>query len=413
MRLKAISDWHSVFNVRDYGAKGDGVTDDTVAFQSTITAAGTGGTIAVPPGSYLISSSLSPRPGQRIIGGGYSSVGTVLRPNGLSGALFVLDPGTLTSGCAENVFQDFRVVSQGGVGLTRIISCIPHATYLISHLLCRDLFIDTTNRSCSDSGIYLENVIGGVLENIIFDGNCADAHVEMGCADTTHSVGCHAIRLASVYSGNNNTATPYGLKVVGKTVSPYNVHENIHLSQCTFQNHTTAGVYAKLCRSLTMSNPYFENNARAVILGEGTPSLHYMHGAVITGAMVYSSNPAHKGIHLAAIEGASISDINFLLANDNWIEIDKSGGVVVHQVARGSTALPVRDHVKYSSTAYLSTGLMILDGGIIDDSGAVTEAPSITMMDTTLGTSVARRHWRMALNGSGAWVATQWTPGAA
>ena len=50
-----------VFNVSDYGATGDGVTDDTAAIQATITACGAagGGTVYVPAGVYLISSTLT------------------------------------------------------------------------------------------------------------------------------------------------------------------------------------------------------------------------------------------------------------------------------------------------------------------------------------------------------------------
>jgi len=46
-----------VFNVRDYGAKGDGITDDTAAIQAAITAAAgtsTGGVVIAPFGNYFV-----------------------------------------------------------------------------------------------------------------------------------------------------------------------------------------------------------------------------------------------------------------------------------------------------------------------------------------------------------------------
>ncbi len=48
----------AVFNVRDFGAIGDGTNKDTVAFQKTLDACAVsgGGEVIVPAGKYLIGS---------------------------------------------------------------------------------------------------------------------------------------------------------------------------------------------------------------------------------------------------------------------------------------------------------------------------------------------------------------------
>lgn len=48
-----------VVNVKDFGAKGDGSTDDTIAFESAVNAAGPNGLVFVPRGSYNLSYSVA------------------------------------------------------------------------------------------------------------------------------------------------------------------------------------------------------------------------------------------------------------------------------------------------------------------------------------------------------------------
>src|SRR4051812_37698536 len=48
-----------VYNVKAYGALGDGVTDDTVAIQAALTACGVkGGIVFLPIGKYIVTGSL-------------------------------------------------------------------------------------------------------------------------------------------------------------------------------------------------------------------------------------------------------------------------------------------------------------------------------------------------------------------
>lgn len=64
------SDWK---NVKDYGARGQGLPqqDDAQAIQSAINAAAyTGGVVYIPPGKYMLGSSLIMRPKVRLVGAG-------------------------------------------------------------------------------------------------------------------------------------------------------------------------------------------------------------------------------------------------------------------------------------------------------------------------------------------------------
>ena len=63
------------YNVHDYGATGDGRTDDTAAITEAITAAGptsapTGNTVYFPAGKYLVTSEPGRSPGSHAAGRG-------------------------------------------------------------------------------------------------------------------------------------------------------------------------------------------------------------------------------------------------------------------------------------------------------------------------------------------------------
>ena len=86
------SDW---LNVRDYGAKGDGKTDDTQALQKAFDKLGNGVTIYLPPGRYLISDTLKWRSEKRLTGTTVIGHGetTQLIWNGPMGGRMVRDSG--------------------------------------------------------------------------------------------------------------------------------------------------------------------------------------------------------------------------------------------------------------------------------------------------------------------------------
>jgi hypothetical protein len=100
-----VSGW---VNVRSYGAKGDGVTDDTAAIQAAIDAVAafgwkggtrltergaTGGTVYFPPGVYRFTSKLRLAPGLRLLGASEGAVFTAADGSGtgVSGSILFAD----------------------------------------------------------------------------------------------------------------------------------------------------------------------------------------------------------------------------------------------------------------------------------------------------------------------------------
>lgn len=100
-----------VFNVKDFGAVGNGTTDDSAAVQAAIAAAHSvlGGTVFFPRGSFAISGApLLLYGGVNIRGSGKQ--GTYLLNKHATG-LF-----TINATCYNNTFADFGVVSSAGAG---------------------------------------------------------------------------------------------------------------------------------------------------------------------------------------------------------------------------------------------------------------------------------------------------------
>ena len=64
-------------SVKTFGAVGDGVADDTAAVQAAVTAAGVGGRVYFPTGTYLLSSTINCLANQQLIGNGVNN--TIIR----------------------------------------------------------------------------------------------------------------------------------------------------------------------------------------------------------------------------------------------------------------------------------------------------------------------------------------------
>jgi hypothetical protein len=99
-----------VFNVQGYGAKGDGIADDTAAIQAAINAANTagGGVVHFPPGTYKTTAALIVKPNVIISGAGRHI--SLIYPSTASMTVFDLTQTTLTR--TYNEIYSIGIVAQ-------------------------------------------------------------------------------------------------------------------------------------------------------------------------------------------------------------------------------------------------------------------------------------------------------------
>lgn len=116
------------YNIRDFGAVGDGRTDDTAAFKSAMAAIAmnNGGTLTIPNGDYIVTAPVALASGAVIVGTNglhsLASTSDLIRPNpsrirlrGTNTALFRVGE------CVENVtIRDIELIADSNVGTSAI-----------------------------------------------------------------------------------------------------------------------------------------------------------------------------------------------------------------------------------------------------------------------------------------------------
>lgn len=99
-----------LFNVKAYGAKGDGSTDDATAIASAITAASSGGIIFFPAGTYVIGSTISVNISNLIFRGAGKGITTAKAGASYSNGVFTVNTVTgSTSNVHDVAFEDMTI----------------------------------------------------------------------------------------------------------------------------------------------------------------------------------------------------------------------------------------------------------------------------------------------------------------
>lgn len=370
-----------VNNVRDYGATGNGTTDDAAAIQRTLNAASAtvanGGVVYLPPGQYLLGSRLTIYSNTSLLGTGWGSVLRVASTITTNAGQAIITQGSGVIRTRNILLADFQIdgnkanVALDGTPTEAEQSCVNLdfvASVTISNLYVHD---------CVENGLYINNspenvaVVGGTYA----DNGKAGASAGRGIA---FSVSPTMFRIANTYITGNRTQ---GISIQGEggqhaasftisnNVVRNNTQDGIDLTDNATSGSATQDIFIRqwaVTGNLVQGNGRFgirvsENGAAVggfrsiaqdgviagnTVQGNGNDGIRLstladggLRRVVVTGNV--SSGNTGFGVVVSAATAANITDVtidgNALLANTSGAVSDNGTRTRVGVYASDST----------------------------------------------------------------------------
>ena len=321
--------YQDVFNVKDYGAYGNGTNDDTASISAAIDAAlaaANGGAVYFPSGQYLVNSRITKTVTKSLYFFGDDESSTIVSNN--TSGLF-----DLTTAADETIcigFSSLEMVSQQTAGTAISATFLPaNNSHRYSRFYAQSLTIGKVDSGSQINrftrGLVLNCASNAMLDNCMMDGNCPSWRRET----STHNAGSLVIgtqyTILTVGSTNwvsigassntvgvvftatgigSGTGTATGLAPVtsgiGAPVSPATVVKALYLN--TSNNYVyfwTGGGWSLIANITGYANPLAVISSALPFRTLGTYLLEF------TGTMSVNSAVTNCGFNFAEI-GASV-----------------------------------------------------------------------------------------------------------
>lgn len=307
-----------------YGAKGDGLTDDTAALQKALDAmAGTGGTVSVPAGTYLVDAvtSLHLRSGQTLS----LASGAVLKaiPNGSSNYTILRISGVSNVNVVGGTLLGDRGAHTGTSGEQGMGMRITGSAQRIA-------VVGVTARECWGDGFTIGGASDVTLCNVT-----ADHNRRQGLSITS---GSRIVVKDSTFTNSRGTIPEDGLDIEpnsGETV------DTVLVTGCVFSNNAGDGV---------------ENGVPTAYTG-----LAFIRNVVIEGNTM-SGNGVNT-LHSGPRSGIEVSNTSGHILRNNIIQGNAGYGIYLRDGVTGTTVTrnTVTQNTLNGILEYRSSGNTITD----------------------------------------------------
>lgn len=376
-----------VFNVKDFGAAGDGTNDDAPAFQSALDACESagGGTVFVPEGTYLLNSTPLVGNNTMLLGAGAGSILVGGRPSGGEGHALISHKNINATGYAgvTNIgFDNFAINSPKTNGITfshaknvyisRIYGIDVYQHFIdvggVENMIAKDLYLTGKagtatfqfNTMTGGQGIWTGTAVtnpnfdGTPPSNIhLIDSFITAAHAsEHGQSGSAAESAIHFHRTLSQNIFIKNVVC--GGKSVGMYKDPNSVIDNLVVDGCKF-NGSGHGIYFEDARSNMSRDWKITKCIVAQVNGFGmrTPDCTNLS---ISECSIYGNSTPNSGVSLGG-SGSTGANSNII---NNFISGFATG------IAGGTPTPPSQ-----GNNVFTSISAQTLSGNFISASGKV------------------------------------------
>jgi polygalacturonase len=283
VQLASVTAWQANnnigrINVRDHGAVGDGVANDTAALQAAIDAVpAAGGTVYLPTGQYNVTDKLTLRSNLTLLGDG-------------DGASLIQQTTTnkdLLAGSALNrVVIEKLYLGGTGSGTGTGVNLTKGANDAVPYISMRDVTVDAFGQD----GISVENPIVSLFARVASQNNGrygVNLYGQIGGAAGTSTT------LTAVYGNANGTA---GLRLYNMVYAT--------AAGCA-ADHNPIGYLIDGCQSITVTGSGAEGNTASGVKVNGG------YGVTLAGMWQYDNKGV--GIHVTG----SAHTVSLISATDN------------------------------------------------------------------------------------------------